>query len=235
MIKIQQNVEIKKYLQYLLPVFLVYLYTDPIIYLTGWFNSWNYRISETTWLFQNLLLIALIGFALIGLFSLKQLDVFCLRFRWHYLAYLLLAFLAILGIQYGLVLLRLHLSANQSAIQDTFSRSQGDFLPYFLVLTCVLGPCLEELICRALSMRIYFKDSLYGMDLLVSASLFAFLHLYGVQFVWLDAVGFFLGGLVFALLFRLTKSIYYPLVLHIAWNTFVSWHILYYYFYFLFH
>lgn len=230
-----RNVLGKKSIRYFFPMFLLYLYTDPVTYVTGWFNGWNYRISEATWLFQDLLLVFLILLTLLVLWRLKQLDAFRFRFRWYYLAYLVLGFLAIFAIQYGVIYFRLTFSVNQSVIQNTLSRSKGDFLPYFLLMTCILAPCLEELICRAMSMQTYFNNSRYGLDLLVSASLFAFLHIYGVQFVWLDALGFFLGGLVFALLYRLTKCIYYPLMVHIAWNTFVSWHILYYYLYFFFH
>ena len=73
----------------------------------------------------------------------------------------------------------------------------------------IAGPTFEEIIYRGLVM---------GLDVLGSAALFGVLHISSHGWVLTDFFVYMGGGLIFAVLFRVTKSIYWPIGLHIVYN-----------------
>lgn len=105
-----------------------------------------------------------------------------------------------------------------------FSRllSELHFSPLAQVLLLLdynlIGPILEELICRAGFMDAYFKNSRYYLDVFVSAVFFAAVHLVGKSWSWLGFMFYLWSGLAFSMAYRYSKNIYVPIVMHIAWN-----------------
>jgi len=82
------------------------------------------------------------------------------------------------------------------------------FLMYFFY-PVIAGPIFEEMIYRGLVMTALEKGKKWGLDVLGSAVLFGVLH---------DFFSYMGGGLILAVLFRVTKSIYWPIGLHIVYN-----------------
>ena len=97
------------------------------------------------------------------------------------------------------------------------------FLMYFFY-PVIAGPIFEEMIYRGLVMTALEKGKKWGLDVLGSAILFGILHISSHGWVLTDFFVYMVGGLIFAVLFRATKSIYWPIGLHIVYNG--IWHIL---------
>jgi len=82
----------------------------------------------------------------------------------------------------------------------------------------IAGPIFEEMIYRGLVMTALEKGKKWGLDVLGSATLFGILHISNHGWVLTDFFVYMGGGLIFAVLFRVTKSIYWPIGLHIVYN-----------------
>ena len=91
------------------------------------------------------------------------------------------------------------------------------FLMYFFY-PVIAGPIFEEMIYRGLVMTALEKGKKWGLDVLGSAALFGILHISDYGWVLTDFFVYMGGGIIFALLFRVTKSIYWPIGLHIVYN-----------------
>ena len=91
------------------------------------------------------------------------------------------------------------------------------FLMYFFY-PVIAGPIFEEIIYRGLVVTALEKGKKWGLDVLGSAALFGVLHISNHGWVLTDFFFYMGGGLIFAVLFRVTKSIYWPIGLHIVYN-----------------
>ena len=98
----------------------------------------------------------------------------------------------------------------------TFTGSTA-FLMYFFY-PVIAGPIFEEMIYRGLVMTALEKGKKWGLDVLGSAALFGILHISDYGWVLTDFFVYMGGGIIFAVLFRVTKSIYWPIGLHIVYN-----------------
>ena len=91
------------------------------------------------------------------------------------------------------------------------------FLMYFFY-PVIAGPIFEEMIYRGLVMTALEKGKKWGLDVLGSAALFGILHISNHGWVLTDFFVYMGGGLIMAVFFRVTKSIYWPIGLHIVDN-----------------
>ena len=91
------------------------------------------------------------------------------------------------------------------------------FLMFFLY-PVIMAPIFEEIMYRGLVMTVLEKGKKWGLDVLGSAVLFGVLHISNHGWVLTDFFVYMGGGLIFAALFRMTKSIYWPIGLHIVYN-----------------
>lgn len=84
-----------------------------------------------------------------------------------------------------------------------------------------LGPLMEELIYRGLLQHAFFKDSKFGLDLILPSVLFALPHFTSFPSV-LDILVFATFGIFYAGLTRYTKSIYPGYIVHVINNIVVT-------------
>ena len=98
----------------------------------------------------------------------------------------------------------------------TFTGSTA-FLMYFFY-PVIAGPIFEEMIYRGLVMTALEKGKKWGLDVLGSATLFGILHISSHGWVLTDFFVYMGSGLIMAVFFRVTKSIYWPIGLHIVNN-----------------
>ena len=82
----------------------------------------------------------------------------------------------------------------------------------------IAGPIFEEIIYRGLVMTALEKGKKWGLDVLGSATLFGILHISSHGWVLTDFFVYMGSGLIMAVFFRVTKSIYWPIGLHIVNN-----------------
>ena len=140
------------------------------------------------------------------------------KFKGSYLFYSFLAFLA-LFIWNFVTFFLFPPTQNGLAYQlavPTFTGATA-FLMYFFY-PVIAGPIFEEIIYRGLVMTALEKGKKWGLDVLGSAALFGILHISNYGWVLTDFFVYMGGGIIFAVLFRVTKSIYWPIGLHIVYN-----------------
>ena len=140
------------------------------------------------------------------------------KFKRSYLFYSFLALLAFVAWNFVTFFLfpptRNEISYQHAA--PTFTGATA-FLMYFFY-PVIAGPIFEDMIYRGLVMTALEKGKKWGLDVLGSAALFGILHISNHGWVLTDFVFYMGGGLIFAVLFRMTKSIYWPIGLHIVYN-----------------
>ena len=140
------------------------------------------------------------------------------KFKGSYLVYSFLALLAFVVWNFVTFFL-FPPTRNEISYQldvPTFTGATA-FLMYFFY-PVIAGPIFEEMIYRGLVMTALEKGKKWGLDVLGSAILFGILHISGHGWVLTDFFVYMGGGLIFAVLFRVTKSIYWPIGLHIVYN-----------------
>ena len=140
------------------------------------------------------------------------------KFKRSYLFYSFLALLSFVAWNFVTFFLfpptRNEISYQHAA--PTFTGATA-FLMYFFY-PVIAGPIFEDMIYRGLVMTALEKGKKWGLDVLGSAALFGILHISNHGWVLTDFVFYMGGGLIFAVLFRMTKSIYWPIGLHIVYN-----------------
>ena len=140
------------------------------------------------------------------------------KFKGSYLFYSFLALLAFVVWNFVTFFLfpptRNEISYQHAA--PTFTGATA-FLMYFFY-PVIAGPIFEDMIYRGLVMTALEKGKKWGLDVLGSAILFGVLHISNHGWVLTDFFVYMGGGLIFAVLFRVTKSIYWPIGLHIVYN-----------------
>ena len=140
------------------------------------------------------------------------------KFKGSYLFYSFLAFLA-LFIWNFIKFFLFPPTQNGLAYQlaaPTFTGATAFLMDFFYPV--IAGPIFEEMIYRGLVMTALEKGKKWGLDVLGSATLFAILHISDYGWVLTDFFSYMGGGIIFAVLFRATKSIYWPIGLHIVYN-----------------
>ena len=140
------------------------------------------------------------------------------KFKGSYLFYSFLALLAFVAWNFVTFFL-FPPTRNEISYQLAAPNFKGAtaFLMYFFY-PVIAGPIFEEMIYRGLVMTALEKGKKWGLDVLGSAVLFGILHISNHGWVLTDFFIYMVGGLILAVLFRATKSIYWPIGLHIVYN-----------------
>ena len=177
-------------------------------------------LSDFTYYLSDMMLNFLVVlFALIAMiWSGKWQKINSRKFKRSYLFYSFLALLAFVAWNFVTFFLfpptRNEISYQHAA--PTFTGATA-FLMYFLY-PVIAGPIFEDMIYRGLVMTALEKGKKWGLDVLGSATLFGISHISNHGWVLTDFFVYMGGGLIFAVLFRVTKSIYWPIGLHIVYN-----------------
>ena len=181
--------------------------------LTAGLSDFAYYLSDMMLNF----LVVLLAF-IVMVWSGKWQKINSRKFRGSYLFYSFLALFAFVVWNFVTFFLfpptRNEISYQHAA--PTFTGATA-FLMYFFY-PVIAGPIFEEMIYRGLVMTALEKGKKWGLDVLVSAALFGILHISNHGWVLADFFVYMGGGLIFAVLFRATKSIYWPIGLHIVYN-----------------
>ena len=140
------------------------------------------------------------------------------KFKGSYLFYFFLALLAFLVWNFVTFFI-FPPTRNEISYQLSTPNFTGAtaFLMYFFY-PVIAGPIFEEMIYRGLVMTALEKGKKWGLDVLGSAILFGILHISNHGWVLADFFVYMGGGLIFAVFFKVTKSIYWPIGLHIVDN-----------------
>ncbi|OFK78914.1 CAAX protease [Streptococcus sp. HMSC034E03] len=143
------------------------------------------------------------------------------QFRWSYLGIFFLSF--ILMFLWVNITTRIFPSTqNGSAIKETVANLTG--ISYFvtrILYGSLIAPIVEELVFRGLLMIALSKFKKYYIDVIISSTLFSLIHVLQYGWVLTDFIVYAGAGLLFGMLFLYTRSVYWPMALHIVWNTFL--------------
>ena len=202
--------------------FIVILLVVAYQYLSGLVLSSDFDLglSDFGYYLSDMMLHFLVVF--IAFFTMvksgKWQQINSRKFKGSYLVYSFLALLAFVVWNFVTFFLfpptRNAISYQHAA--PTFTGATA-FLMYFFY-PVIAGPIFEDMIYRGLVMTALEKGKKWGLDVLGSAILFGILHISGHGWVLTDFFVYMGGGLIFAVLFRVTKSIYWPIGLHIVYN-----------------
>jgi len=195
---------------------IVYQYFSGLVLnndFTAGLSKFGYYFSD---MMLNFLVVLLALVAMIWSGKWQQIN--SRKFKGSYLFYSFLAFLALFIWNFIKFFL---FPPTQNAISyqldlPTFTGPTA-FLMYFFY-PVIAGPIFEEMIYRGLVMTALEKGKKWGLDVLGSAALFGILHISNYGWVLTDFFVYMGGGLIMAVFFRVTKSIYWPIGLHIVNN-----------------
>lgn len=208
-------------------LFLLYLFVFGIdglgIYLTRVFNG------DLSFLyFMYLILYSLLLIAILFWLKKQKID-FCLnkqKWKWSYLGYFALVLLWFFFERWVLQTFQdflvpvVHQTKLPSSI---YLNGPGISGTLFFILATVTSPMIEEFIFRDYLMNVFFKESKFHLDVLLSGFLFAAFHLIHQ---YRDPVTFslyFCSGLFLAAVYKKTKDIQLPIFLHGFSNFLTFW------------
>jgi len=181
--------------------------------LAAGLSDFAYYLSD---MMLNFLVVLLVFIFMVGAGKWQQIN--SRKFKGSYLFYSFLALLAF--VVWNFVTFFIFPSTqNEISYQldvPTFTGVTA-FLMYFFY-PVIAGPIFEEMIYRGLVMTALEKGKKWGLDVLGSAALFGILHISDYGWVLTDFFVYMGGGLIMAVFFRVTKSIYWPIGLHIVYN-----------------
>ena len=195
---------------------IVYQYFSGLVLnndFTAGLSKFGYYFSD---MMLNFLVVLLALIVMIQ--SGKWQKINSIKFKGSYLFYSFLALLAFLVWNFVTFFIfpptRNEISYQLSTPNFTGATS---FLMYFFY-PVIAGPIFEEMIYRGLVMTALEKGKKWGLDVLGSAALFGILHISNHGWVLTDFFVYMGSGLIMAIFFRATKSIYWPIGLHIVNN-----------------
>ena len=193
------------------------------IYLTGVFNG------DLSFLyFMYLILYSLLLIAILFWLKKQKIDFRSNKQKWKrsYLRYFALVILWffferwVLQTFQDLLVPVVHQTKLPSSI---YLNGPGISGTLFFVLATVTSPMIEEFIFRGYLMNVFFKESKFHLDVLLSGFLFAAFHLIHQ---YRDPVTFslyFCSGLFLAAVYKKTKDIQLPIFLHGFSNFLTFW------------
>ena len=143
------------------------------------------------------------------------------QFRWSYLGAFFLFFI-LMFVWINITTLIFPSTQNGNEMMKEAANLTG--ISYFIM--CILygsliAPIVEELVFRGLMMTALSKFKKYYIDVVVCSTLFSLIHVLQYGWVLTDFIVYAGAGLLFCMLFRYTRSVYWPMALHILWNTFL--------------
>ena len=143
------------------------------------------------------------------------------QFRWAYLGVFFLFFI-LMFVWVNITTLIFPSTQNGNEMMKEAANLTG--ISYFIMRILygsLIAPIVEELVFRGLLMTALSKFKKHYIDVVVSSTLFSLIHVLQYGWVLTDFIVYAGAGLLFCMLFRYTRSVYWPMALHILWNTFL--------------
>ena len=193
------------------------------IYLTGVFNGDLSFLYFMYLILYSLLLITILFWfkrQKIATCSNKQ------KWKWSYLAYFALVFLWFFFERWVLQAFQdlLVPVVRQTKLPTSiYLNGLGISATLFFVLATVTSPMIEEFIFRGYLMNVFFKESKFHLDVLLSGFLFAVFHLIHQYRDPITFSLYFCSGLFLAAVYKKHKDIRLPIFLHGFSNFLTFW------------
>ena len=206
-------------------------YLSTVLIITIYYLIFNFiarlefvnQLSDFGFYGLQILLIVLEGIAATVVLVKSQGWKECGRFqfRWAYLGVFFLFFI-LMFVWINITTLIFPSTQNGNEMMKEAANLTG--ISYFIMRILygsLIAPIVEELVFRGLLMTVLSKFKKYYVDVVVSSTLFSLIHVLQYGWVLTDFIVYAGAGLLFCMLFRYTRSVYWPMALHILWNTFL--------------
>ena len=206
-------------------------YLSTVLIITIYYLIFNFvarlefvnQLSDFGFYSLQILLIVLEGIAATVVLVKSQGWKECGRFqfRWAYLGVFFLFFI-LMFVWVNITTLIFPSTQNGSEMMKEAANLTG--ISYFIMRILygsLIAPIVEELVFRGLLMTVLSKFKKYYVDVVVSSTLFSLIHVLQYGWVLTDFIVYAGVGFLFCMLFRYTRSVYWPTALHILWNTFL--------------
>ena len=195
-----------------------FLYGIPMMLDSAFFAS----LSDLSYFAIKFSLYALVG--ILGCLLLRKHDftaILSLNVSKIGLGFTLLGFLGLLC--WNILASTLFpISNNGNALSAYFSEEMSQVLYILsLVQLVVLGPFVEEVICRGIIVSALSPVKVYGVAALVSSIVFSMGHNSFSEFQFPDFIRYFGSGMLLYFVKIKTGSLSNAIVLHMLWNGFV--------------
>lgn len=179
-----------------------------------------YPYGMAIFLQQQLFAVGVIAVIIVSIYFVKRqgsADILKLtRFSYKTVLKIFLGFLALLF--WAMIVYHFFpLPANQQSLNSR--EYVGLALLFFNSYVGLIGPIGEELVFRGLVMRYLSSSSIPYLDVVVSACLFSLAHVLPHGWSISDFIAYCGMGMVYALVFKWSKTIYPSTLLHIIWNS----------------
>ena len=183
-----------------------------------WRNYWEFSswVGNVIWI-RNIISVLFICLMVWILIRSGHAYLFCIpRKKW--LSYSVLTVLAAVVLICFNYLTAKHVQGTNESWNLFIVYSETNFAELGVYLTLiVLGPLMEELVCRGLLQHAFFNNSRWGLDILFPSILFALPHFSSFPSL-LDLLVYTAVGCIFGGLTRYTKTIYPSYTIHIINN-----------------
>ena len=193
------------------------------IYLTGVFNG------DLSFLyFMYLILYSLLLIAILFWLKKQKIDFRSNKQKWKR-SYLRYFALVILWFFFERWVLQTFQDLLVPVVRQTklptsiYLNGPGISATLFFVLATVTSPMIEEFIFRGYLMNVFFKESKFHLDVLLSGFLFAAFHLIHQYRDPVTFALYFCSGLFFAAVYKKSKDIRLPIFLHAFSNFLTFW------------
>ena len=206
-------------------------YLTTVLIIAAYYLIFNFvarlefvnQLSDFGFYGLQILLIALEGIAATVVLVKSQGWKECgrLQFRWAYLGVFFLFFI-LMFVWVNITTLIFPSTQNGNEMMKEAANLTG--ISYFIMRILygsLIAPIVEELVFRGLLMTALSKFKKHYIDVVVSSTLFSLIHVLQYGWVLTDFIVYAGAGLLFCMLFRYTRSVYWPMALHIVWNTFL--------------
>ena len=206
-------------------------YLSTVLIITIYYLIFNFiarlefvnQLSDFGFYGLQILLIVLEGIAATVVLVKSQGWKECGRFqfRWAYLGFFFLFFI-LMFVWVNITTLIFPSTQNGNEMMKEAANLTG--ISYFIMRILygsLIAPIVEELVFRGLLMTALSKFKKYYVDVVVSSTLFSLIHVLQYGWVLTDFIVYEGAGLLLSMLFRYTHSVYWSIVLHILWNTFL--------------
>lgn len=208
-------------------LFLLYLFVFGIeglgIYLTGVFNG------DLSFLyFMYLILYSLLLIAILFWLKKQKIDFRSNKQKWKR-SYLRYFALVILWFFFERWVLQTFQDLLVPVVRQTklptsiYLNGPGISSTLFFVLATITSPMIEEFIFRGYLMNVFFKESKFHLDVLLSGFLFAVFHLIHQYRDPITFSLYFCSGLFLAAVYKKHKDIRLPIFLHGFSNFLTFW------------
>lgn len=206
-----------------LAILLVLLKGHPVAHFLYFIDD-TWGLSDVQfYVLDDIISILIIVLAIILFVKLSDKEALRFHFKWEYVGYII-AVIIWHFLWTFLASMFIHRTGNAEGIAYSYQEmSETWYFVRFMILALIIGPVGEELLFRGLIMTVFKKYQKYKIDMIVSASLFAFVHMSLYDLRIGDFIFYFVPGMFYAWYFKKTNSIYWTILAHVAWNALIFW------------